>query len=87
MRIHALQYASSAEDKKREEIVFQCSALFDMESRKELLIFSRWLARLGEFERLLEYLPFSKARVEEDLFKLRMNALAQVGDLRGFTLK
>jgi hypothetical protein len=52
-----------------------------MESRKELLIFSRWLARLGEFERLLEYLPFSKARVEEDLFKLRMNALAQVGDL------
>ena len=81
MRIHALQYASSTEDKKREEIVFQCSALFDMESRKELLIFSRWLARLGEFERLLEYLPFSKARVEEDLFKLRMNALAQVGDL------
>jgi len=81
MRIHALQYASSTEDKKRKEIVFQCSALFDMENRKELLIFSRWLARLGEFERLLEYLPFSKARVEEDLFKLRMNALAQVGDL------
>ena len=81
MRIHALQYASTTDDQKRKEIVFQCSALFDMENRKELLIFSRWLARLGEFERLIEYLPFSKARVEEDLFKLRMNALAQVGDL------
>jgi tetratricopeptide (TPR) repeat protein len=81
MRIHALQYASTTDDQKRKEIVFQCSALFDMENHKELLIFSRWLARLGEFERLIEYLPFSKARVEEDLFKLRMNALAQVGDL------
>ena len=81
MRIHALQYASTTDDQKRKEIVFQCSALFDMENRKELLIFSRWLARLGEFPRLIEYLPFSKARVEEDLFKLRMNALAQVGDL------
>src|SRR6056300_1007750 len=53
MRIHALQYASSSDKQRQEEIVFQCSALFDIESRKELLIFSRWLARLGEFERLL----------------------------------
>jgi len=81
MRIHALQYASSSDKKRQEEIVVQCSALFDMESRKELLIFSRWLARLGEFQKLIEYLPSSKARVEEDLFKLRMNALAQVGDI------
>jgi hypothetical protein len=81
MRIFALQYASIEDDKKRAEIVLQCSALFDLDSRKELLIFSRWLARLGEFRRLVEYLPSAKARVDEDLFKLRMNALAQVGDL------
>ena len=81
MRIHALQYASSNDQKRKEEIIVKCSALFDMESRMELLIFSRWLARLGEFPKLLEYLPSAKARVDEDLFKLRMNALAQVGDL------
>jgi hypothetical protein len=81
MRIFALQYASIEDEKKRAEIVLQCSALFDLDSRKELLIFSRWLARLGEFRRLVEYLPSAKARVDEDLFKLRMNALAQVGDL------
>ena len=81
MRIFALQYASIKDEKKRAEIVLQCSALFDLDSRKELLIFSRWLARLGEFQRLIEYLPSAKARVDEDLFKLRMNALAQVGDL------
>ena len=81
MRLHALQYASTQDVKTREEIIFKCSALFDMEDRKELLIFSRWLARLGEFPKLIEYLPAAKARVEEDLFKLRMNALAQVGDL------
>ena len=36
---------------------------------------------LGEFQRLIEYLPSAKARVDEDLFKLRMNAKPQVGDL------
>lgn len=80
LRIHALQYASSNNEVRKEEIVVQCSALFDMEKRKDLLIFSRWLARLGEFSKLLDYLSSSKARVDEDLFKLRMNALAQVGN-------
>ena len=81
LRIHALQYASSNDPVRKEEIILQCSALFDMDNRKELLIFSRWLARLGEFSKMIEYIPSSKARVDEDLFKLRMNALAQVGNL------
>ena len=81
LRIHALQYASSNDPVRKEEIILQCSALFDMDNRKELLIFSRWLARLGEFPKIIEYIPSSKARVDEDLFKLRMNALAQVGNL------
>ena len=81
LRIHALQYASSNDPVRKEEIILQCSALFDMDNRKELLIFSRWLARLGEFPKIIDYIPSSKARVDEDLFKLRMNALAQVGNL------
>ena len=49
LRIHALQYASSNKSTRKEEIVLQCSALFDMKNRQDLLVFSRWLARLGEF--------------------------------------
>ena len=30
---------------------------------------------------MIDFLPSSKARVDEDLFKFRMNALAQVGNL------
>jgi len=81
LRIHALQFSVAQDEKIKTEIIFQCATLFDLENRKELLIFSRWLARLGAFEKLLEFLSSSKARVDEDLFKLRMNALAQVGKI------
>ena len=52
----------------------------DMEKRKELLIFSRWLARLGEFQRLLDFCHLRRQGWMK-IFKLRMNALAQVGNL------
>lgn len=81
MRIHALQYASSRDLDFREKVVTECATLFDLEKRSDLLVFSRWLGRLGAFSRLLDYLPASKARIEQDLFKLRMNALVQVGDI------
>ena len=53
---------------------------FDLESRDELIIYASWLARLGNFKKIIQYLSASKARVDEDLFKMRMNALAQIGD-------
>ncbi len=81
LRIHALQYAVITNSDEREAIIAQCSKLFDLHNPKDLFIFCRWLARLYEFRAILEFLPASKARLEENLFKLRMNALAQNGKL------
>ena len=80
MRIHALQYASTNDRVVRNQIVEKCASLFDLEDDKNLSVFSTWLARLGDFHNLLKYLSSSKARIDENLFRLRMNALAQVGD-------
>ena len=65
----------------RSDIISYCSELFDLNDNSEVIIFNRWLARLGDYEKVLQYLPASKAKVDEELFKLRMNALAQVNDL------
>jgi len=81
LRIHALQYAVSNQDSEKANIIRECSKLFDLTNAKELFIYSRWLARLYEFSAILEFLPPSKARVDENLFKIRMNALAQQGEL------
>ncbi len=81
MRIFALQYISAKNEIERNKIVKSCLEYFDLEQRKELLIFSKWLARLGAFHLLVEYLSPSKAKVDEELFKLRMNALAQINEL------
>ena len=81
MRIHALRYAVSRDEMEKQNIVKECSRLFDLVDPKELFIFCRWLAKLYEFSSILEFLPPSKARIDENLFKLRMNALAQEGEL------
>ncbi|MED5282079.1 MAG: hypothetical protein VYA10_11405 [Verrucomicrobiota bacterium] len=81
LRICALQHASSKDKEMRSDIISYCSELFDLNDNSEVIIFNRWLARLGDYEKVLEYLPASKAKVDEELFKLRMNALAQVNDL------
>jgi hypothetical protein len=81
MRIHALQYHVSAKETEKISVVKLCSEQFDLEQNKELLVFSSWLGRLGAYQQLLQYLSASRAKVEEELFKLRMNALAQTNDL------
>ena len=80
LRIHALRFASSQDEKQKKEIIKACSELFDLGNPQNLLIFSNWLARLRNFQELLNYLPASKAKVDESLFKIRMNALAHVND-------
>ena len=81
MRVYALQYLSAKDDLKRDSIIKSCEEQFDLDQRNDLLVFSRWLARLGAFNRLTQYLTPSKAKVEEELFKLRMNSLAQINDI------
>lgn len=81
MRIHALQYQLAKDEKNRISTIRSCSEQFDLNLPSDLLIFSRWLGRLGAFSDLVQYLSPSKAKVDEELFKLRMNALAQLNDL------
>tara|TARA_B100001057_G_C22838141_1_gene945999 strand:+ start:426 stop:2213 length:1788 start_codon:yes stop_codon:yes gene_type:complete len=80
LRVHALRVASSPSEKEKKVIIKNCSELFNLENPKDLLIFSNWLARLRHFQDLLSYLPTSKAKVDENLFKIRMNALAHLND-------
>ena len=81
MRIHALQYQLTEDHTNRISIIRSCSEQFDLNQPKDLLIFCRWLGRLGAFSDLVQYLSPSKSKVDEELFKLRMNALAQLNDL------
>ena len=81
LRINALRFASSGNEEEKNSIIKTCSELFDLNKGEDLLTFSNWLARLRAFPALLEYLPSSKAAVNEDLFKIRMNALAHLNDI------
>ena len=79
LRIHALRFASTQNEEEK-KIIKSCSSLFDLNNPDRLTYFSNWLARLGSFPDLLTYLPASKAKVDENLFKIRMNALAHLND-------
>ena len=81
LRILALLYSDSDDQITRRKIINRGASMFNLSDRRELLTFSNWLAQLKAFQFLLHFLPASKAKVDEDLFKLRMSALAQIGDL------
>ena len=80
MRIHALRFGISTNEEARKEVVLSCASLFDLGKSRDLFIFNQWLARLGDFESIVDFLPSHLARTEENLFKLRMSALAKNGD-------
>lgn len=81
LRVYALLYSKNEDQGFRNETIKKCASLFNLNDRNELLIFSNWLGRLGAFEHLAYFIPASQAKVDEELFKLRMSALAQLGDL------
>ena len=81
LRVYALLFTKKEDQNHQNEIVKKCASLFNLNDRDELLIFSNWLGRLGAFEQLAYFIPASQAKVDEDLFKLRMSALTQLGDM------
>ena len=81
LRVFALLYTKTKNPSKQNFIISQCSSMFNLDDKEELLILSNWLGKLGAFEYLIHYVPASKAKVDEDLFKLRMSALARLGDI------
>lgn len=76
LRIHALRFDSASKEHEKRAVLAECADLFDLSDDRELETYCRWLGRLRAFASLLEDLPAKRARLNEELFKLRMNALA-----------
>jgi len=76
LRIHALRFDSASQEHEKRAVLEECAEIFDLNEDSQLEIYCRWLGRLRAFPHLLNALPAVKARVSEELFKLRMNALA-----------
>ena len=87
MRIHALEYQLSQNHAEKIAVVNECSEHFDLQESKEHLIFCNWLGSLGAHSEILQFLGASQAKTDENLFQLRMNALAQIGDLESIHLE
>ena len=81
MRIYALLYQLADTDTKKRLHIKECSDLFDLKNSKEHFIFCNWLGSIGAHSEILEYLSQSKAKTDENLFQLRMNALANTNDI------
>ena len=81
LRIHAMRFAIESSADLRSDIIQKCSELFDLENSKELLVFGNWLIQIKAFPAIVNYIPVAKAKGDESFFKIRMAALAQVGDL------
>jgi hypothetical protein len=76
LRIHALRFDSAGQEHEKIAVLEECAAIFNLNENRQLEIYCRWLGRLRAFPRILEKLPAPRARLNEELFKLRMNALA-----------
>ena len=76
LRIHALRFDSASQEHEKRAVLEECAEVFDLNDNSQLEIYCRWLGRLRAFPLLLKKLPAARARRHEELFKLRMNALA-----------
>ena len=76
LRIHALRFDSASQEHEKRAVLEECAEIFDLNDNSQLVIYCRWLGRLRAFPRLLKELTAARARLNEELFKLRMNALA-----------
>ena len=76
LRIHALRFDSAGQEQEKRAVLEECAEVFNLNENDQLEIYCRWLGRLRAFPSLLEKLPAARARLDQELFKLRMNALA-----------
>jgi hypothetical protein len=81
LRIYAMRYAIEQSRTERSKLIKRCSEIFDLDDSNQLLVFGNWLIRVQAYEEIIDYIPVSRAKAEESFFKIRMAALAHVGDL------
>ena len=81
LRIYALLFSEEKEIENKNKIIEKCSKNFDLDDKKELGIFCRWLMKLNSYNAVLNYLPPMRARTDQDLFIIRSNVLIRIGAL------
>ena len=75
LRVFTLIYALQLDGDKKKQIISDASTVFNLEKKEEMAIFCRWLMKIEAVDEVTEYLPQMKARLDEDLFVIRSNAL------------
>ena len=75
MRVYALLHQGTVDLEEKKMLLHKVSLIFNLEDNREMAIYCRWLMELNAFEAVTEYLPLLKARLDQDLFIIRSNAL------------
>ena len=75
MRIFGLILKNQTDHSEMSRVVENCSQIFDLKQDKELVIFSNWLIKVGNLDKILSYISSSRAKMNKELFILRSNVL------------
>ena len=78
LRVFTIIYALQLDEDKKKRILSDASSIFNLEKKEELSIFCRWLMKIEAVDEVTQYLPQMKARLDEDLFVIRSNALIRL---------
>tara|TARA_Y100001934_G_scaffold282612_1_gene397161 strand:- start:3674 stop:5449 length:1776 start_codon:yes stop_codon:yes gene_type:complete len=79
LRLLSLELDVAKDSDERNRVISKCASIFDLSVDSDLVVYSNWLGKMGQMEVLLEVLPLSRASRSEDLFKIRLAALANLG--------
>ena len=75
LRIFGLILKNQTNHSEMSRVLENCSQIFDLNQDKELVIFSNWLIKVGQFDKILSYISSSRAKMNKELFILRSNVL------------
>ena len=75
LRIFGLILKNQTDHSEMSSVLENCSQIFDLKQDKELVIFSNWLIKVGQFDKILSYISSSRAKMNKELFILRSNVL------------
>ena len=80
MRVFSLLYKNSDNEVEKKDFINGCAQIFDLESPKGLLMYGNWLMKMNLLKEVKKFVPSYKAKLNQELFVLRSNALLLVGD-------
>ena len=79
LRLLALELNVTKDASERNRVIDKCASNFDLSVDADLAIYCNWLGKMGQLEALVEVLTVGRASRSEDLFRIRLAALANLG--------